>query len=181
MTVNTDAALLLARARVLRDAEVQRVQRARAARPPTPNDWRPTPQPAENNLKAANPAAVTMLKLWDKSPIDPWSFDPTEPPSVLPDAPVCTVPPVIQELDGHQVGDTLAGTQGTWTNAPTLAYQWLRDADDIASAVTRVYVLADADVGAMVGYRVTATNAGGVTSADADEVGPVVPAWPLAQ
>jgi hypothetical protein len=49
--------------------------------------------------------------------------------------------------------------------APTLSYQWSRGADDIAGATTRVYVLDIADVGFMVGYRVTATSAGSNTSA----------------
>jgi hypothetical protein len=42
-------------------------------------------------------------------------------------------------------------------------------------------ILAAADVGSMIGYTITGTNVGGVTSADADPVGPVVPASPLAQ
>lgn len=47
----------------------------------------------------------------------------------------------LQTLDGVVVGDTLAGTMGTWTGAPTLTYQWTRGADDIAGATTRVYIL----------------------------------------
>jgi hypothetical protein len=79
----------------------------------------------------------------------------------------------LQTLDGIVVGDTLAGTMGTWTGAPTLTYQWTRGADDIAGATTRVYILVDADVGSMIGYAVTTTNAGGSTTAASDPAGPV--------
>ena len=46
-------------------------------------DWefpvtRPTPTPDECDLAAAN--VIVMKKLWDLSPVDPASFDPTEPP-----------------------------------------------------------------------------------------------------
>ena len=43
---------------------------------------------------------------------------------------------------------------------------------------TRVYIIQAADVGFMIGYRVTGSNMGGSSSADADPVGLVVPAAP---
>jgi hypothetical protein len=38
----------------------------------------PTPSQEENDKMAAG--EMTMLKQWDLSPVDPHSFDPTEPP-----------------------------------------------------------------------------------------------------
>jgi len=74
-------------------------------------------------------------------------------------------------------GQTLTGTDGTWSNAPTsFAYQWMRcpasggaaDASDCAAiggATTTAYVLAAGDVGSRLRFRVTATNADGSTAA----------------
>ena len=39
---------------------------------------RPTPSQEECDLMAQG--TMTMLKVWDLSPVDPFSFDPTEPP-----------------------------------------------------------------------------------------------------
>jgi|HubBroStandDraft_6_1064221.scaffolds.fasta_scaffold277712_2 hypothetical protein len=39
---------------------------------------RPTPTTAESNAAAAG--IIVMQKQWDLSPVDPSSFDPTEPP-----------------------------------------------------------------------------------------------------
>ena len=98
------------------------------------------------------------------------------PPSVLPDPPTCTVPPVIQMITGVAVGDSLALTIGTFTGNPTYVYAWTRDGAAIPGATTRVYILADADLDAMVGATTTATNMGGSISVDSDPIGPVVPA-----
>ena len=85
---------------------------------------------------------------------------------------------MILTLDGAEVGDTCAGTFGTWTGSPAYTFAWTRDGVDIVGASTRVYILVTNDVGAMIGYRVTATNAGGSASADAVPVGPVTEAAP---
>jgi hypothetical protein len=50
-------------------ARIARIQQPRV-RPPAGETWRPTPTPGENAAKAANPAAITMQKLWDLSPVD---------------------------------------------------------------------------------------------------------------
>lgn len=75
-------------------------------------------------------------------------------------------------------GQTLTGTDGTWSNSPTsFARQWMRcpasggaaDASDCAAiggATTASYVVAAGDVGSRLRFRVTATNAdGSATSA----------------
>jgi hypothetical protein len=46
---------------------------------------RPTPLQAENDQLGTTPGDIPMLKQWDLSPVDPLSFDPTEPPG-RPDA-----------------------------------------------------------------------------------------------
>ena len=117
----------LAQARQRLDGE--RARWARAAEPharPGPGiTWRPTPTLFEANTTAASGNPV-MTKVWDTSPVDPWSFDPTQPPG-LPALPVNTAPPVITALDGTEVGDQLLTQVGMWTGGPTYARQWLRD------------------------------------------------------
>ncbi|MFN6976505.1 MAG: hypothetical protein ACK4OP_00130 [Gemmobacter sp.] len=62
-------------------------------------------------------------------------------------------------------GETLTGAVGTYTGQPTLALRWLRDGDPISGATGTTYTQTAADVGAVINFRVTATNAGGsVTS-----------------
>jgi hypothetical protein len=154
------------RARIARAAEPR-------ARPPLPNDWKPTPTPAEANRMAATGLPVT-IKAWDGSPIDLSSFDPSVP--VPPTPPTNTALPSIVELTDLTVGAQLAGQQGTWTGSPTIARQWLRDGTAIAGATGAAYTMVADDLGSMVGLTVTATNAGGSASADAIPVGPVLPA-----
>ena len=128
---------------------------------------------AEGIAEAATRPTMRFVELKSQDQLDM-----TQPPTELPPAPVCTVQPVIQELDGHDIGDILAGTIGTWSGDLTYAYAWKRGADVIAGETLRVYTITAADVGFLVGYSVTGTNMGGSTVADADPVGPVVPAAP---
>src|SRR5690606_21725559 len=88
-------------------------------------------------------------------------------------APVNTAAPVISGTP--KVGETLSVTTGTWTGVPALSisYQWTRDESDISGATGSTYTLIEDDEDAMIGCRVTATNAEGSDSADAEEVGPV--------
>lgn len=59
-------------------------------------------------------------------------------------------------------GQTLTGTDGTWSNSPTVyARQWLRDGVVIAGATNSTYVLTFSDVGHTITFRVTASNATG--------------------
>ena len=172
----TDAGVL-DRARALLARERDRLQRAAQPRqlPPLGVTWRPTPQPFENNAKAANPANIVMIKLWDRSPVDQSSFDPTQPPLALPDPPTNTTPPSIIPLDTLEVGRQLVGQQGSWTGSPTYARQWLRAGTPIAGQTGAVYVATDDDLGLMIGLTVVASNAGGSGTANAAEVGPIEP------
>ena len=88
--------------------------------------------------------------------------------------PVNTVAPSISGSPTQ--GGTLTGSDGTWTSAAgTISYAraWLRDGAAISGATGGGYVLDAADVGAMIGYRVTATNSDGSTQTTSATVGPV--------
>lgn len=73
-----NARLAAARAYLAENAKRRRQQLAEF------ETTRPTPTQEENDLLAKD-GELTMLKQWDLSPIDPSSFDPTEPPG-RPDA-----------------------------------------------------------------------------------------------
>jgi hypothetical protein len=85
--------------------------------------------------------------------------------------PVNTVIPTITGIAAR--GNRLTGTSGTWTNAPTYAYQWQRCAadggacSDILGAGGTTYIAVAADEGHAIGLTVTATNGGGSTDARA--------------
>jgi hypothetical protein len=88
-------------------------------------------------------------------------------------APANTGLPVISGTTVN--GSTLSATDGAWTGDPTsYSRQWRRcDASggacvDIAGATGASYVLVGADVGRMLRVVVTATGAGGSTSATSD-------------
>ena len=94
----------------------------------------------------------------------------TAPISAAP--PTSIAPPTVTGTP--QEGQTLTVTTGSWTGTPplTYGYQW-RDCDtstgacaDIAGATTATYTPRPSDVGYALVARVTATNAGGSTSAD---------------
>jgi hypothetical protein len=109
----------------------------------------------------------------------PWNPNPDLPE--LP--PVNTVRPQITPLGALQVGQSLAGSVGTWTTtaAPlTYARQWLRNGSPITGATGAGYTLIAADVGATIAMLVTATDAHGVEAgAEALPVGPILPAAPV--
>jgi len=68
-----------------------------------------------------------------------------------------------------KVGETLACSNGSWTNAPTsFAYSWLRDGDPISGQTTNEYTVQSVDSGHQLSCEVTATNAGGSPSAVSD-------------
>lgn len=65
-----------------------------------------------------------------------------------------------------QVGQTLTASQGAWSNMPTsYAYQWRRGGAAITGATASTYVPVTGDIGAVLTCAVTASNAGGASSA----------------
>jgi len=85
--------------------------------------------------------------------------------------PVNLTPPTIT---GQPVETTtLVGGIGTWDVSASFAYQWRRGGSDIPGATGTSYTLTSTDVGSNITFRVTATNAGGSTTATSASVGPV--------
>ena len=58
------------------------------------------------------------------------------------------------------VGQTLTCSNGTWSQSPTLTFQWRRDGNAIAGATANTRVLAGADQGALMSCTVKATKSG---------------------
>ena len=87
-------------------------------------------------------------------------------------APVNTALPAIS--GSTMAGSTLTTSNGTWTGSPTgYSYQWKRNGTNISGATSSSYLLVTADLTAMISVTVTATNAGGSTSATSAAVGPI--------
>ncbi len=103
-------------------------------------------------------------------------------------APVLPLPPAnlsAPTISGTpQEGQQLAATTGTWTGSPTShTYAWQRSTDGstwttIPSAPNATYTLTSADVGTVIRVQVTATNAGGTTTANSTATEAVIPAAP---
>ncbi len=85
--------------------------------------------------------------------------------------PVNTVAPSISGTPTE--GQTLTGSDGTWTLSPTLTRQWLRNGSTISGATASTYLLVTADVGATITLRVIAN---GTVIAVSAGVGPVAAA-----
>lgn len=74
--------------------------------------------------------------------------------------PVNSTPPAISGLPTQ--GQTLTGSDGTWTNAPTIySRQWLRSGVPISGATNSTYVLQNADIGSVISFQVIASNLSG--------------------
>jgi len=134
---------------------------------------RGTPSQDESDRMAEG--EVVMLKRWDLSPVDPQSFDPTEPPGRPTSPPTNTVAPVVTAVPNLTEGSAAVVSNGTWTGSPTLARQWKRGATNVGTGGTS-YTFVAADVGAMISCDVTGTNAGGSLTVSTNAVGPIVAA-----
>lgn len=88
-------------------------------------------------------------------------------------APVNTSAPVVSGT--ARVGSTLSCSTGSWNNEPaSYAYQWKYvGGGAISGATSSTYEAQEEDIGEEIYCTVTATNAGGVATADSNAVGPV--------
>lgn len=96
-------------------------------------------------------------------------------PSVPP-SPYNTAVPVVSGRT--QSGSTLSATTGTWVGGGTIsyAYQWqscTTSCTNIAGATGSTYVVASGDLGHQLQVIVTATNAGGSTTATSAQTRPI--------
>lgn len=114
-----------------------------------------------------------------------------EPPSSPPPPPPPPAPPVnttLPTISGAALeGQTLSAKAGEWSGVPTAyGYQWQRcnasgeACVNVSGATTVSYKLTSGDVGYTLRVSVTASNAGGLTSALSTGVGPVKAAPPTA-
>jgi hypothetical protein len=83
-------------------------------------------------------------------------------PKLLPAPPATTVAPSITGT--ARPTKTLTCARGTWTNATSYAFSWLRNGLPIGGA-TNKYVVQAADIGTRIVCVVTATGPGGSTTA----------------
>jgi hypothetical protein len=97
-------------------------------------------------------------------------------PPVAP--PVNTALPTIDNTSPRE-GDTINGSDGTWTGSPTFGYQWLVGGSPVGGATTNSYVVQNADVGSIIAFKVTGTNAGGSADAISDPTNAVIPFSPV--
>ncbi|WP_081685717.1 LamG-like jellyroll fold domain-containing protein [Candidatus Solirubrobacter pratensis] len=104
--------------------------------------------------------------------------------TVTPTAPAGSPPAntVAPALTGTaETGQTLACSNGSWTNSPTsFAFQWKRAGTSIPGATSSLYDLQPADEGQAILCTVTASNGAGSASADSNAVTPTAPATPPA-
>jgi hypothetical protein len=82
--------------------------------------------------------------------------------------PVNTVVPIVSGVG--TVGSMLTCTSGTWTNSPTLTYQWGSAGVNVPGATGTTYVLQASDSGNNVDCQVTGTNLGGTATITSNAV-----------
>jgi hypothetical protein len=82
--------------------------------------------------------------------------------------PGSTVAPAISGTPN--LGSSLSATPGTWTNSPSVTYQWLLNGQEIAGETGPTYVVRDHNGGAQVSVRVVASNASGASYAFSNSI-----------
>jgi fibronectin type III domain protein len=93
--------------------------------------------------------------------------------------PTSTGDPVISNLShpgkAPVLGDQLSCSEGSWANAPTISYQWLRNGAPIATQTTSTHTIVVADQGTALQCEVGAVTADGTAKAvsGAQEVAPL--------
>lgn len=94
-----------------------------------------------------------------------------------PPAPTNTVIPSITGTPTS--GQTLTGSDGTWTGSPSFARQWKADGVTISGEINSTLALIDAFVGKTITFEVTGSNGGGSAIGTSTGVGPIAPNIPF--
>lgn len=115
---------------------------------------------------ASNPAGSTTYTTAALGPIlEPIVVTGYEPIPDADDTPAPTWSPNPSITGTAQRGQTLTGVDGTITNGTVSSRQWYRNGSAISGATNSTYVLVQADVGAVITFRVYATGPGGSANA----------------
>ncbi len=131
-------------------------------------------QPVSVTVTATNDAGTQSVTVSTDGPVLPAA------PVLDPSGPAPTITGTAQQ------GDTLSVSEGNWDNDPTqFTYVW-EDCDSTGTvcnpisgaASSSTYMLQSTDVGSTIEVIVTASNAGGQSSATSNGLGPVLPAAP---
>lgn len=85
-------------------------------------------------------------------------------------APVNTLAPAVTGTT--ETGETVTCSTGTWDNADSYTYQWVRNGTPIGGATANTRVLVMADEGTNLKCVVTATGTGGTASEDSNTINP---------
>lgn len=96
-------------------------------------------------------------------------------PFVTPAPPVALTAPSISFVSLEQ-GSVLTADPGTYTNSPTLTYQWRQDGTNIPGSVGTTYTTGAGDIGHNIDFVETATNAFDFVTQTATAVGPITAA-----
>lgn len=119
------------------------------------------------------PLGKTIAVSWFRPAVD-FTVQAVQVPLPLPEF---TVAPSIAGT--AQVGAVLTASDGTVINGSVTGREWLRNGVVIAGATGTTYTQVEADFGTLISVRVTATGAGGTSTATSATVGPVMSAAAL--
>lgn len=119
------------------------------------------------------PLGKTIAVSWFRPAVD-FTVQAVQVPLPLPEF---TVAPSI--AGAAQVGAVLTASDGTVINGTATGREWLRNGVVIAGATGATYTQVEADFGTLISVRVTATGAGGTSTATSATVGPVMSAAAL--
>lgn len=124
-----------------------------------------------------NGLKVRMGYASDVTPVPYWDSAILEAEYELPTPPANSALPTLSPTSALAPGTLLDGTRGTWTGAANLAYtyQWLKcdtagvGCAAIPGATDTSYIVTAGEVGSTLRFRVTASNAGGIASAESNQ------------
>ncbi|BEP12591.1 hypothetical protein acdb102_09020 [Acidothermaceae bacterium B102] len=129
----------------------------------------------EVRVYATGLSSADLLYLSSPSAVTPPTLPQPTPPKGLP---ALTAPPTIAGT--ATVGQSVSCSTGTWTGSPTsFVYQWQLDTQVLVGETSSSHAITAADVGHFLTCTVTATGAGGSTSATTAAVTPTAATTPV--